>query len=236
MTKKKRKRTGYFYEEEEQAFRDFLLSECQTERDAIFREKLYIPFTKMIESIIHRYDLYIPDETFSDTFFDTYSFLLSKVEKFDPSKNKKAYSYCGTICKNYLIHKSIQYGKNRDRMTSYDDISYEVNEDEKYSYVLEDVSDPLKILIDDMINEIDEMLSNADVKPVLKENEIKIGIALKSLLMNWNDLFLSLGSNNFNKNSILFYLKETTLLTTKEIRDALRKFKNRYYEIKKKHY
>ena len=36
----------------------------------------------------------------------------------------------------------------------------------------------------------------------------------------------------FNKSSILLFLKETTMLNTKEIRDALKVYKKRYYEVK----
>lgn len=65
----------------------------------------------MIESIIRRYNLFTPDEDFEETFYDTMSFLITKINNFDSSKNYKAYSYCGTICKNYLILKRTQYSK-----------------------------------------------------------------------------------------------------------------------------
>ena len=42
------------------------------------------------------------EETFDETFSDTLSFLITKAEKFDTGRNKKAYSYYGNICKNYL--------------------------------------------------------------------------------------------------------------------------------------
>ena len=42
-----------------------------------------------------------------------------------------------------------------------------------------------------------------------------------------------MGSDKFNKSSILLYLKETTFLTTKEIRDNLKIFKLSYYDLKK---
>ena len=95
----------YFGEEEERAFVEYVNSSDQSFRDRLFAEKLYFPFTKMIESIIRTYNLFTPDEDFEETFFDTMSFLITKINNFDTTKNKKAYSYCGTICKNYLILK-----------------------------------------------------------------------------------------------------------------------------------
>ena len=110
----------YFGEEEERAFVEYVNSTDQAFRDKIFAEKLYYPFTKMIESIIRRYNLFTPDEDFEETFFDAISFLITKINNFDTTKNKKAYSYCGTICKNYLILKRTQYSKKIQRQVSYD--------------------------------------------------------------------------------------------------------------------
>ena len=67
----------------------------------------------------------------------------------------------------------------------------------------------------------------------MNDTQIKVGKALVELLSNWEDLFARKGSNKFNKSSILLFLKETTLLTTKEIRDAMKVFKVKYYFLKK---
>lgn len=74
----------------------------------------------MIESIIRRYNLYPPDENFQETFDDTISFLMTKIENFNVDSGYKAYSYCGTICKNYLIYKINQFNKNQKRNERYD--------------------------------------------------------------------------------------------------------------------
>ena len=59
-------------------------------------------------------------------------------------------------------------------------------------------------------------------------------MTLINLMTNWDDIFAQMGSNKFNKSSILLFLKETTMLNTKEIRDALKVYKKRYYEVKYK--
>ena len=73
--KKTKKQKGYFYQKQEDAFVDYIKATSLRERNQIFNEYLYPAFTKMVESIIRRYNLYIPDEEFSDTFNDTISFL-----------------------------------------------------------------------------------------------------------------------------------------------------------------
>ena len=59
-------RKGYFYEEEEAAFVKYITSTDQAERNKLFNEKLLPAFTKMIESIIRRYDLFTPSEDFTE--------------------------------------------------------------------------------------------------------------------------------------------------------------------------
>ena len=86
MAKRGRKRKGYFYEEQEQAVYDYINAQDKIEKNKIFNEWLKPAFTKMIESIIRRYKLYPPDECFDETFNDTISFLMTKIDKFHPKK------------------------------------------------------------------------------------------------------------------------------------------------------
>ena len=232
--KPKTERKGYFYEDEEAAIVEYLMTEDIDKKNDIFNAKLLKPLTKMIESIIRRYNLYTPDETFQETFDDTISFLLSKIEHFNPESGYKAYSYCGTICKNYLILKINQYNKNLKRNDRYDIIQSDIDDNIKFSYN-QQASDieTLGELIKDTVVEMKQMIEDKD-KYKLNENEIKVGSALINLLDNWEDLFARMGSNKFNKSSILLFLKETTLLNTKEIRDGMKKYKVIYKGLRKK--
>ena len=237
--KPSKERKGYFYETQEQAVVDYISTDDEKEKNKIFNETLKPAFTKMIESIIRRYNLYPPDEEFQDTFNDTISFLMTKLSCFDPTTNYKAYSYCGTICKNYLIYKINQFSKNQKRNISYDSpvessVQSSINDSVRYSY---DDSDPRKVFLMELtgntVNSIEKILAEKE-KMKLNENEIKVGQALINLMKNWDELFAQMGSNKFNKSSILLFLKETTMLNTKEIRDAIRVYKKKYYDVKRK--
>ena len=100
---RKRTQKVYFGEDQEKAVVRYLESESEIEKNKIFNEYLKEPLIIMVESIIRRYKLYRKDLDFSDIHTDTMSFLITKINKFDHTKNHKAYSYFGTICKNYLI-------------------------------------------------------------------------------------------------------------------------------------
>lgn len=233
------KKKGYFYKEQEDAVKAYISAETKEERDKIFREKLQGPFTTMIESIIRRYNLYVPDEYFEETFSDTMSFLMTKIEKFNPDSGYKAYSYAGTIVKNYLIYKINQFSKRQVRNTSYDDDeNMEVNnlgiaDNLKYSYSSDSNSIAfLNALMKKTAEEIKEMISDGD-KHGMKANERRVGLALIEALTNWEEIFSTEGSNKLNKSSVLYFLREATCMTTKEVRDSMKAFKEQYYSIKK---
>ena len=115
--------TNYFDVREEQAVIRFLSASTYDEKNKIYNEYLRAPLDKMIESIIRRYKLYRKGMEFRDIHVDTHSFLITKVDKFKPAKGKKAYSYFGTICKNYLMGQIIKDQKDQNRKISYEDIS-----------------------------------------------------------------------------------------------------------------
>jgi uncharacterized membrane protein YheB (UPF0754 family) len=71
--KPSKERKGYFYEEQEKAVADYILTDDEKKKNEIFNTILKPAFTKMIESIIRRYNLYPPDEEFQETFDDTIS-------------------------------------------------------------------------------------------------------------------------------------------------------------------
>ena len=179
--KPSKERKGYFYEEQEQAVVDYISTDNIHEKNRIFNTILKPAFTKMIESIIRRYRLYPPDEEFEQTFDDTMSFLVAKLPCFDPTTNYKAYSYCGTICKNYLIYKINQFSKNQKRNVSYDnpeaEFSNNLYDDIRYSYTDTMMEKPFIVeLTGNTVEGIKKILENKNEK--LTENDEKVGNAL----------------------------------------------------------
>jgi hypothetical protein len=67
----------------------------------------------------------------------------------------------------------------------------------------------------------------------LSENEIKVGNALVNLLRHWEEILPNGGSNKLQKSSVLYFLREETMMTTKEVRDNMKKYKCIYKLLKK---
>ena len=227
LKKKGRKPTqeNYFDVREELAVINYLTASSFEEKNKIYNDFLRKPLDKMISSIIRRYKLYRKDMDFYEIHIDTHSFLMTKIDKFKPSKEKKAYSYFGTICKNYLMGQIIKDQKEMNRKISYEDISYDLENSNDFSYHIEnDVIDATTIIKQFLI-ELDEFLKSSN----LSENEIKLGHALYELFDNYNEVFIGNDNNKFNKNVVLLSIREMTNLSTKEIRSSMKKFKNIYY-------
>jgi hypothetical protein len=229
LKKKGRKPTqeNYFDVREELAVIDYLTATSFEEKNKIYNNFLRKPLDKMISSIIRRYKLYRKDMDFYEIHIDTHSFLMTKIDKFKPSKEKKAYSYFGTICKNYLMGQIIKDQKEMNRKISYEDISYDLENSNDFSYHIENDSIDATTIINNFLIELDEFLKNSN----LSENEIKLGHALYDLFDNYNEVFIGNDNNKFNKNIVLLSLREMTNLSTKEIRTSMKKFKTIYFSL-----
>lgn len=299
--RKPKEKKGYFYEKEEEAIVQYLSATSEVEKNKIFNTILYPALTKMIESLIRKYKLFVPDEEFEQNFGDTISYLLTKINHYKPvilcyepytgsidglevvemcdsdfkekmkcaeesdpeyikvyvdldeqnyeenydeqielvpkifkkkEKKCKAYSYCGTVCKNYLMFKCTQYNKKKLRNISYEDVYDDISNDKNFSTSYEDNASFAENVIKKIITEINSIIENR-AENKLTDDEVKVGTALVTLLTNWEDVLPDNGSNKMQKSSILYFLREETMMTTKELRENMKKFKNAYYLIKK---
>ena len=223
MPKKKTQKV-YFGEEQEEAVKRYLESQSEIEKNKIFNEYLKEPLIIMVESLIRRYKLYRKNLEFDEILNDTISFLITKISKFDHTKNYKAYSYFGTICKNYLMGIIQKDTKEFNRNISYEDISTDLEDNADFSYVIDEV--PLDYL--DVITKLIENLENTIQNKNLTENEKKLGYALIEIITNYDKIITIGEGDKFNKNLVLLYIREMTNLTTKDIRISLKYFKTIY--------
>lgn len=236
VNKRGRKRTKglYFGSEQEDAVVRFLNEKDEAKRNKIYNEFLKTPFITMIESIIRRYKLYRKGESFEHLRDDTLSYLILKVDKFDPTKGTRAYSYYGTICKHYILGLLIKDEKINNKTSDLSSSISTIHKRDEFIYQLPETDYELSDFIDTITEEIEgELLLEGDEKKKMTENERKVGEALIDVLSDWESLFISLqGGAKFNKNMILSTIRENTGLITKDIRVAMRRYKTIYEIIK----
>lgn len=226
-----KKNKAYYDIDQERAVVLFLDSTSIEERTKIYREYLMKPINKMVESIIRKYNLQRKTYDFEDIHADCLSFLMTKFDKFDPLRNKKSYSYFGTICKNYLRGELIKEGKKNKMLTDIDTAEPEIITRDDQKYRIDEDPFNMSIFMDKLIDKIKDDLNDDD----LTDNEFKIGHSLIKILEEWETLFADSDERNspkFNKNLILLYIRNITGLSTKEIRNSMKRFKSLYSMFK----
>ena len=231
---RKRKNDLYFGPEQEEAVVRFLNSDDVIERNQIYNKFLRYPIEKMVESIIRTYKLYRKSVSFEELHSDTISFLITKADKFDHTQGKKAYSYYGTICKNYLIGMLQKDDRGLKQFSSWEDNYSSLESDEKLSYRLDSDAIVLADFINKIIIEVEnEMVQDYPDKKKLTDNEIKVGRCLIEILEKWETVFDDMkGGAKYNKNQVLETMRNYTKLSTKDIRVAMKRYKIMYGFLK----
>ena len=232
----------YFGKREEQAVIDYINSNSQEEKNQIYNEILIEPFRKMIQSILRRYPIHIGNYSMDEVESDALKHLIEHMVKYNPNKitksghKTKAFSYCQTIIRNYYKDHSKRTYNDKKINLSYDDFIEEIEKKDEYVYEIElNEQQQLEQLINTVVEKIEDRIENDEN---IKKNEIIVGDAIVNVLKNWHVLFMEETpegkynkkiTNKFAKNKILFFLKEQTGLSTKEIRLAIKPFKEIYF-------
>ena len=109
----------YFGIETEQAIRDYIKCPNEAEKQSIYLHRIMPAFLKLTENIVNmpRFNFKKMGD-FNSLQDEVMAHLYSNIEKFNPlrlskksKKRVKAFSYFGTVAKNYLVQKSIKRTK-----------------------------------------------------------------------------------------------------------------------------
>ncbi len=218
--KKRRKKNHYFTKDHENAIIQYTKSSCIRERTELYVRWIEPAFNEMVDKIVFTYKFtnlpnidYLRDEC--------KVWLMTVVDKYDPAKGSKAFSYFSVITKNWFIHKVKRQQKRNQREIDYDNLSK--NYEEKYlstdeSYITEREE---KEFWDSFYKELKSWDSST-----MKDNDLKVYKAINILFESKEDIEI------FNKKAIYLYLREITGLNTKQIVNSLKKFRKKYYNFK----
>tara|TARA_R110002096_G_C14291125_1_gene697556 strand:- start:231 stop:716 length:486 start_codon:yes stop_codon:yes gene_type:complete len=147
--------------------------------------------------------------------------LTTILDKYDPNRGSKAFSYFSVITKNWFIHKVKRNTKRLQREVPYEEAELELQTtfiDPGDKYYQERVS---KEFWQKLWSEIESW--NVDFE---KESEKKVYEAVKIILSSVDDIEI------FNKKAVYLYLRELTGMNTKQIVTQLNKMRNRYRDFK----
>jgi len=149
--------------------------------------------------------------------------LTTVLDKFDPEKGAKAFSYFSVITKNWFIHK---VKKNTDRMkreSYFEDLKKESKEPELLVHNTHDEDREKEEYWNNLYAELIDWQSEEE----MKTNEKKVLQAIMVLMQNPENIEI------FNKKAIYLYIREMTGLNTKQVASNLNSLKQRYKIFKK---
>tara|TARA_Y100001938_G_scaffold150358_1_gene240917 strand:+ start:1764 stop:2474 length:711 start_codon:yes stop_codon:yes gene_type:complete len=219
-TRRKRKKNHYFTQEHENAIIQYSNTSCIRERTELYVKWIQPAFNEMVDKIVFTYKFTnLPN---CDHLRDECKiWLMTILDKYDPSKGSKAFSYFSVITKNWFIHKVKRQQKRNRREIDYENISKSYEEEflsTNDSYVTQREED-------EFWNSFYVELQSWDVSS-MKENDLKVYKAINILFESKEDIDI------FNKKAIYLYLREITGLNTKQIVNSLKKFRKKYSVFK----
>jgi hypothetical protein len=220
--RRKRRKNYYFTQIHEDAIVEYAKIRCNKRRTELYITLIQPAFDEMVNKIIFTYRFtslpnidYLRDEC--------KIWLTTILDKYDPNKGSKAFSYFSVVTKNWFIHKVKQNTRRAKKEVYLEDVINQLEEDlvskeRQYEEIREEE--------EFWKNFFEELASwNGDM---LKENEKKVLKAVKILFESSNDIEI------FNKKAIYLYLREITGLNTKQVVNNLNKLRKKYRIFKNK--
>ena len=223
MAGRKRTKNFYFTKEHENAIVRYVATQDQKERSELYKIWIGPAFSEMVDKIVYTYKFNtLPNVDALKE--DCKNWLITILDKFDPSKGSKAFSYFSVTTKNWFVHKVKKVSFKTKKEILIDNVATGGGDNGKlvaYNTYLKDRQE--QEFWQHLWVEIEGW-----EKLKLKENEKKIISAIKILFESAEDIEI------FNKKAIYLYIREITGLNTKQVVNNLNKIRKKYRTFKTK--
>ena len=215
-----RRKNNYFTKVHENAIIRYALTDSKAERTDLYVSYIGPAFDEMVDKIVYTYKFNnLPNIDYLKD--DCKLWLITILDKYDTTRNSKAFSYFSVITKNWFIHKVKQNSKKLKRDLQYEDLNDETEIDQ---FITENTYESNREQQEFWQHLFGEMDKWENLK--LKETERKVLQAIKILFNSTDDIEI------FNKKAIYLYMREITGLNTKQIVNNLNRIRKRYRMFK----
>lgn len=215
----RRKKTSniYFSAKHEKAIIDYVNTKDKREREILYRQWIEPVFDQMVNKIVFTYKFNLLPNI-EDLKMECKGWLTTVLEKFDPSKGSKAFSYFSVITKNWFIHKVKKNNDKMKREAYFEDLKQENQQPElTISNTYHEDREG-----EEYWNNLYAELLDWQEDDSIKLNEKKVLQAVLLLLKNPDKIEI------FNKKAIYLYIREMTGLNTKQVASNLTALKKKY--------
>ena len=217
---RKRTKKQYFTPDTDAAIKEYLATSNQDERDTIFKDRIWYPFYKLAENLIHTFKFYYTEvDDLEDLKHEVICFLLEKLDYFKPEKGSKAFSYFSIVGKNYLIlYNNNNYKKKKQKV----DV-LKADEDDGVLHQLG--RDGRKEEIKDFIDYFTEYIDKHMYTLFKKDKDLRVCDAVNILFKRRENLEI------FNKKALYIYIREMTSVDTPVITKVTKNLKKLYKKL-----
>ena len=217
-----KKKNHYFTKVHEQAIIDYTGTDDIKIRTDLYINYIRPAFNEMVDKIVYTYKFNnLPNiDVLRD---DCKIWLTTILDKYDPSRGSKAFSYFSVITKNWFIHKVKKNAVDLRREVEYDNIPKSIKTEK---LVTSNKYDELREQKEFWSNLWEEIHSWESIN--MKPNEKRVYEAVKIVLSSADDIEI------FNKKAVYLYIREITGLNTKQVVNNLNKLREKYRLFKKK--
>jgi len=221
-----RKRKNYYFTlEHEQAIIDYCSTEDSKSRNELYKVWIGPVFDEMVDKIVYTYRFTtLPNiDALRD---DCKNWLITILDKYDPSKGSKAFTYFSVVTKNWFIHQVKKTSKKAKREVLLEDYFIDSTTMHQAHALIERntiIEDRIKV---EFFTHLKEEVDSWHELP-LKPNEKKTVQAIQVLFDESEKIDI------FNKKAIYLYIREITGLNTKQVVSSLNRIRRRYREFKK---
>ena len=218
-----RKKNHYFTKIHEEAIVNYCLSTDQKEKNELYNHFIGPAFNEMVDKIVYTYKFTnLPNIDYLKE--DCKNWLITILNKYDPNRGSKAFSYFSVITKNWFIHKIKKNSQKVKREVLIEKFAHHSNMDENHplvthnKFIENSIKNEFWIAFKSQIHLWEEL-------PV-RNNEKKVIQAVKILFEESENIEI------FNKKAIYLYIREITGLNTKQVVSSLNRIRVRYREFK----
>ena len=210
----------YWGEDQEEAIVEFNTNDDIEDKHKVFVAIIEPAFRKLVENIYYTY-------SFNKILWDreqieheVMTHLYEKLSKFDVTKNKKSFSYFGTITKNWMIQRC-----NIDKNKRFIDA-------DNQEMIMHNISinayeeNKLNRHNEEFIGEIIEDFDDWDAKDNYTRDDFAVLEIVNDILKNYERF------NIYNKKQLYVYIREATDLPSRKITKSLKKIKLDYFSVK----
>ena len=210
----------YWGEDQEEAVVEFNTNADMDDKHKVFVDVIEPAFRKLVENIYYTYNFNKILWDREQIEHEVMTHLYEKLSKFDVTKNKKSFSYFGTITKNWMIQRC-----NADKNKRFID-------DDNQDIIVQNISihayeeDEGGRHNEEFINEIIGDFDDWDAKDNYTRDDFAVLEIVNDILKNYERF------NIYNKKQLYVYIREATDLPSRKITKSLKKIKLNYFSVK----